>query len=273
MEKRKRKKINSLYSVHVREGRHSKRGTLARVWNLYTFWSSCMFASRKSDLSLNETQAYLCLGKDATRQVRPWLQLLRVLCTGEIFELVCPVRRHTSLSQHLMGLKVVQTKHKILTTRATETFAQTSIYNILLYYFAGPHKGKEQSALISWVIRPLNVYTGQNPRQPVVLIEIQPNVYSNYLSQTAGVNLHSLGWFISVYWKSYLWHKLCTCKLCSYKERIWHKENKQADRFLPICVHIVRIWLVSLRTTCRLGFCLVYTFNAYDVPSSAPHVR
>jgi hypothetical protein len=38
----------------------------------------------------------------------------------------------------------------------------------------------------------LNVNTGLNPRQPVV-IEIQPNVYNNYLSQTAGVNLYSLG--------------------------------------------------------------------------------
>ncbi len=34
---------------------------------------------------------------------------------------------------------------------------------------------------------PLNVYTGQKPRRPVVFIEIEPNAYNNYLSQTAGV--------------------------------------------------------------------------------------
>jgi hypothetical protein len=36
-------------------------------------------------------------------------------------------------------------------------------------------------------IQSLNVYTGQNPRQHVVLIEILPNAYNNYLSQTAWV--------------------------------------------------------------------------------------
>ncbi len=83
--------------------------------------------------------------------------------------------------------------------------------------------------------------------------------------------------------KSYLWHinfvhvnfvhiNFVMYNICTYvhvniykneppRERIWRKENKQADRFIPICVHIVRIWLVSLRTTCRLGFCQVYTFN------------
>jgi hypothetical protein len=132
--------------------------------------------------------------------------------------------------------------------------------------------------------RALNVYTGQNPRQPVVLIEIQPNAYNNYLSQMAGINLHSLGWFIFVYWNSYLWHinfvhvnfvyisllyiiyvhmfMYISTKMYHPRERIWRKENKQADRFVPICVNIVRIWLVSLRTTCRLGFCLVqYTHS------------
>ncbi len=29
-----------------------------------------------------------------------------------------------------------------------------------------------------WPYSPLNVYTGQNPRQPVVLIEILPNAYN-----------------------------------------------------------------------------------------------
>ncbi len=38
------------------------------------------------------------------------------------------------------------------------------------------------------------MYTGQNPRQHVVLIEIQPNAYNNYLSETAGVILTIL-WF------------------------------------------------------------------------------
>jgi hypothetical protein len=47
-------------------------------------------------------------------------------------------------------------------------------------------------------------------------------------------------------------------------------ENKQADRFVIICVHIVRIWLVSLRTTCRLGFCLLYTFNGSN-PAPPQH--
>jgi hypothetical protein len=37
--------------------------------------------------------------------------------------------------------------------------------------------------------RPLNVYTSQNPRQHVVFIEIQPNAYNKYPSQTAGVTL------------------------------------------------------------------------------------
>ncbi len=40
---------------------------------------------------------------------------------------------------------------------------------------------------------PLNVYTGQNPRQHVVLTEIQPNAYYDYLSQTAGVILTFFG--------------------------------------------------------------------------------
>jgi hypothetical protein len=40
---------------------------------------------------------------------------------------------------------------------------------------------------------PLNVYTGQNPRQHVVLIEIQPNAYHNYLSQTAWATLTFFG--------------------------------------------------------------------------------
>jgi hypothetical protein len=31
-----------------------------------------------------------------------------------------------------------------------------------------------------------------------------------------------------------------------------------------MCVYIVRIWLIILRTTCRLGFCPVYTFNGWD---------
>jgi hypothetical protein len=52
-------------------------------------------------------------------------------------------------------------------------------------------------------------------------------------------------------------------KMYQPRERIWHKENKRADRFVPICVHIVRNWLVSFRTTCHLGFCLVSTFNGY----------
>jgi hypothetical protein len=30
-----------------------------------------------------------------------------------------------------------------------------------------------------------------------------------------------------------------------------------------VCVHIVRVWLVFLRTTCCLGFCPVYTFNDF----------
>ncbi len=59
-------------------------------------------------------------------------------------------------------------------------------------------------------------------------------------------------------------HTLST-KMYNPRERIWHKENTQADTFVPICVHIVRIWLVSLRTTCRLGFCLVYTFNGLHI--------
>jgi hypothetical protein len=39
------------------------------------------------------------------------------------------------------------------------------------------------------------------------------------------------------------------------------KMHKQADRFHPVCVQIVRIWLEFIRTTCRLGFCPVYAFN------------
>jgi hypothetical protein len=40
---------------------------------------------------------------------------------------------------------------------------------------------------------PLIVYTGQNPRQHVVLIAIQPYAYNNYLSVTAGVILTFFG--------------------------------------------------------------------------------
>jgi hypothetical protein len=54
-------------------------------------------------------------------------------------------------------------------------------------------------------------------------------------------------------------------KMYHPRERIWHKENKQADRFVLICVHFVCIWLVSGWTTSRLGFCLVYTFNGCTV--------
>ncbi len=36
-------------------------------------------------------------------------------------------------------------------------------------------------------MKSLNVYTTQNPRRHVVFIEILPNAYDNYLSQTAGV--------------------------------------------------------------------------------------
>jgi hypothetical protein len=45
------------------------------------------------------------------------------------------------------------------------------------------------------------VYTGQNPRRHVVLIEIQPNAYYTYLSQTARVILTFFGvmFFISVF--------------------------------------------------------------------------
>jgi hypothetical protein len=47
------------------------------------------------------------------------------------------------------------------------------------------------------------VYTGQNPRQHVVLIEIQPNAYNNYLSQMAEVIL-TFFWddFILYIWNS-----------------------------------------------------------------------
>jgi hypothetical protein len=45
-------------------------------------------------------------------------------------------------------------------------------------------------------VQPLKVYTGQSPRQRVVLIEIQPNAYNNYLSQTAGV--------ITFFWGDFL---------------------------------------------------------------------
>jgi hypothetical protein len=46
---------------------------------------------------------------------------------------------------------------------------------------------------VLFALIPLNVYTGQNPRRPVVLIEIEPNAYKNYLSQTAGVILTFFG--------------------------------------------------------------------------------
>ncbi len=46
---------------------------------------------------------------------------------------------------------------------------------------------------------PLNVYTRQNPRRHVVFIEIQPNAYNNYLSQTSEVILTFAGVIISVY--------------------------------------------------------------------------
>jgi hypothetical protein len=39
----------------------------------------------------------------------------------------------------------------------------------------------------------LNEDTGQNPRRHIVLVEIQPNAYNKYLSQTAGVILIFLG--------------------------------------------------------------------------------
>ncbi len=39
----------------------------------------------------------------------------------------------------------------------------------------------------------LNVYTGQIPRQHVILIEIQPNAYNYYLSAMAGVILTFFG--------------------------------------------------------------------------------
>ncbi len=65
---------------------------------------------------------------------------------------------------------------------------------------------------------------------------------------------------------------ICSCtylKKCTTpgRESDARKINKQTDSFQSI-VHIVRIWLVSLRTTCRLGFCLVYTFNTVNLLTS-----
>jgi hypothetical protein len=68
------------------------------------------------------------------------------------------------------------------------------------------------------MVKPLNVYPGQNSRRHVFLIEIQPNAYNIYLSQTAepdplvingaGNHTHTFKIFISVlhyihYWVHY----------------------------------------------------------------------
>jgi hypothetical protein len=56
---------------------------------------------------------------------------------------------------------------------------------------------------IPWPLRPLNVYTGQNPRQHVVLIEIQLNACNNYLPQTAEPEFLNIQWRL----KSWLFNK------------------------------------------------------------------
>jgi hypothetical protein len=47
--------------------------------------------------------------------------------------------------------------------------------------------------LLLTALTPLNVYTGQNPRRHVVLIEIQPNACNKYLSRKVGVILRFVG--------------------------------------------------------------------------------
>jgi hypothetical protein len=61
-----------------------------------------------------------------------------------------------------------------------------------------PHPAPQMETLYWAERRPLNVYTRQKPRRHVVFIEIQPNAYNNYLSQTAGVILTFAGVIISV---------------------------------------------------------------------------
>jgi hypothetical protein len=63
-------------------------------------------------------------------------------------------------------------------------------------------------------------------------------------------------------------HNVC---LCTYLQKSTTPKrgadikgiNKQTD--IKICVHIVRNWLVSLRTTCRLGFCTLYSICRHSI--------
>ncbi len=57
-------------------------------------------------------------------------------------------------------------------------------------------------------LKSLNVYTGQNTRWHVILIEIQPNAYNKYLSPTAGVILIFFGVI------SFCIFGICLYKLC-----------------------------------------------------------
>jgi hypothetical protein len=61
----------------------------------------------------------------------------------------------------------------------------TIVINLVLISTAGLYVDRSPT--------PLNVYTGQNPRQHVVLIAIQTNANNNYLSETAGIILTFLG--------------------------------------------------------------------------------
>ncbi len=64
-----------------------------------------------------------------------------------------------------------------------------------------------------------------------------------------------------------MWTMDISTEMCHPQERSWRRgRNKQTDSFQSVYIHIVRIWLVFLMTTCRLGFCLV------SHSTSLPHV-
>jgi hypothetical protein len=68
-------------------------------------------------------------------------------------------------------------------------------------------------------------------------------------------------WYIFINWV-----KNISAKMCSVPppgEKLTNILYKQAYRPLPVCVHILRILAGFLKRTCRLGFCLVNTFNGY----------
>jgi hypothetical protein len=118
----------------------------------------------------------------------------------------CPRCPWCSLSCHVWVCTFCNIRSyflKVLHTPKLETVIPT-FHNVLLAALSPPSQRqrkrnfKRNQDLVGCPL--MNIfpvecvqYTGQNPRQHVVLVEIQPNAYNKYLSQMAGVILTFFG--------------------------------------------------------------------------------